>query len=264
MTYFTAGPKEARAWTIHTRRPRRRRPPASSTPTSSAASSAPRPSPMTTSSRSAAKQRRQGGRQAARRRQGIRRPGRRRHALPLQRLDAAAGRRWTACSPVSAAMPPCRSCSPSCSAPPSGRSGNGAGIPAGCAPAPWSPPRPASSPASRSAHGGNNPGAALGAIATGVGFLGAGVILRRGSTVRGLSTAATFWAVAAVGTAAGLREYGLALGLTALVFFAHVVLRPLSAWIERRAPPSSRAALRSRRGRRAGPASAPRLFISTV
>ena len=68
--------------------------------------------------------------------------------------------------------------------------------------------------------------------------IGAGVILRRGSTVRGLSTAATFWAVAAVGTASGLEEYGMALGLTVLVFSAHVALRPLSAWIERRAPPS--------------------------
>lgn len=86
-------------------------------------------------------------------------------------------------------------------------------------------------------HGGGNPGAALGAIATGVGFLGAGVILHRGMTVRGLSTAATFWAVAAVGTAAGLAEFGLALGLTLLVFFAHVLLRRLSAWIEKRAPP---------------------------
>jgi putative Mg2+ transporter-C (MgtC) family protein len=86
-------------------------------------------------------------------------------------------------------------------------------------------------------HGGNNPGAALGAIATGVGFLGAGVILRHGMTVRGLSTAATFWAVAAVGTAAGVREYDMALGLTLLVFFAHGLLRTVSAWIERRAPP---------------------------
>ena len=87
-------------------------------------------------------------------------------------------------------------------------------------------------------HGGSNPGAALGAIATGVGFLGAGVILRRGTTVRGLSTAATFWAVAAVGTATGLQEYAMALGLTVLVFSAHVALRPVSAWIERLAPPA--------------------------
>lgn len=87
-------------------------------------------------------------------------------------------------------------------------------------------------------YGGSNPGAALGAIATGVGFIGAGVILRRGTTVRGLSTAATFWAVAAIGTAAGVEEYGMATGLTVLVLSAHVVLRPLSAWIERKAPPA--------------------------
>ena len=86
-------------------------------------------------------------------------------------------------------------------------------------------------------YGGSNPGAALGAIATGVGFLGAGVILHRGMTVRGLSTAATFWAVAAVGTAAGLYEFGMAIGLTAVVLCAHVVLRPLSAWIDAKAPP---------------------------
>jgi putative Mg2+ transporter-C (MgtC) family protein len=87
------------------------------------------------------------------------------------------------------------------------------------------------------AHGGGNPGAALGAIATGVGFIGAGVILRQGMHIRGLSTAATFWAVAAIGTEAGLHEFGLATALTALVLCVHVLLRPLSAWIGRHAPP---------------------------
>jgi putative Mg2+ transporter-C (MgtC) family protein len=82
-----------------------------------------------------------------------------------------------------------------------------------------------------------NPGPALGAIATGIGFLGAGVILRHGTHVRGLSTAATFWAVAAIGTAAGLHETVLAAALTVVVFFAHVALRSLSTWIERHAPP---------------------------
>lgn len=86
-------------------------------------------------------------------------------------------------------------------------------------------------------YSGTNPGAALGAIATGIGFLGAGVILRHGNQVRGLSTAATFWAVAAIGTAAGVYEYRQAVALTLVVFFAHVALRPLSAWIERKAPP---------------------------
>ena len=86
-------------------------------------------------------------------------------------------------------------------------------------------------------YGGGNPGAALGAIATGVGFLCAGVIMHLGAQVRGLSTAATFWAVAAVGMAAGLAEFGLAVGLTLIVFGAHIGLRSISAWIERVAPP---------------------------
>ncbi len=86
-------------------------------------------------------------------------------------------------------------------------------------------------------YGGSNPGAALGAIATGVGVLGAGVIVHNRTQVRGLSTAATFWAVAAIGTAAGVLEYGLAVALTLVVFFAHVALRWLSTWIERAAPP---------------------------
>ncbi len=86
-------------------------------------------------------------------------------------------------------------------------------------------------------YGGSNPGAAFGAIATGVGFLGAGVILHEGTQVRGLSTAATFWAVAAIGTAAGVQEYVQAVALTVVVLFAHVALRSLSEWIEQKAPP---------------------------
>jgi putative Mg2+ transporter-C (MgtC) family protein len=86
-------------------------------------------------------------------------------------------------------------------------------------------------------YGGTNPGAGLGAIATGIGFLGAGVVLRQGSRVRGLSMAATFWAVAAIGTVTGVSEYARAVALTVVVFFAHIALRPLSAWIERVAPP---------------------------
>ncbi len=86
-------------------------------------------------------------------------------------------------------------------------------------------------------YGGSNPGAALGAIATGIGFLGAGVIMRQGPYVRGLATAATFWAVAAIGIATGVMEYIQAIALTVVVFFAHVALRSLSGWIERVAPP---------------------------
>ena len=90
------------------------------------------------------------------------------------------------------------------------------------------------------AHSGGNPAPAFGAIATGIGFIGAGVILHHGREVRGLSTAATFWAVAAIGMAAGLMEYALAVCLTLIVFFAHVGLRKISTWIERVAPPEDR------------------------
>jgi len=81
------------------------------------------------------------------------------------------------------------------------------------------------------------PGPVLGAIATGVGFLGAGVILHQRYQIRGLSTAATFWSTAAMGTACGVGDYALAGALTVVMFFAHVLLRPLSAWIDAKAPP---------------------------
>ena len=68
-------------------------------------------------------------------------------------------------------------------------------------------------------------------------FIGAGVIMHHNREVLGLSTAATFWAVAAIGTASGLLEYSLALALTAIVFFAHSALRKVSIWIEHVAPP---------------------------
>jgi putative Mg2+ transporter-C (MgtC) family protein len=86
-------------------------------------------------------------------------------------------------------------------------------------------------------YGGGSPAATLGAIASGVGFLGAGVIMRQRAHIRGLSMAATFWSVAAIGAACGPADYPLAVSLTIVVFLAHVGLRPLSAWIERKAPP---------------------------
>jgi hypothetical protein len=56
---------------------------------------------------------------------------------------------------------------------------------------------------SASASNGNNPIAVAAQIVSGIGFLGAGVILREGINVRGLNTAATLWCSAMVGTFAG-------------------------------------------------------------
>lgn len=65
-------------------------------------------------------------------------------------------------------------------------------------------------------------------IVTGVGFLGAGAILRSGLSVQGLTTAASLWVVAALGTAVALGMYfatGVTLGITLLSLVVLRVLR---------------------------------------
>ena len=62
-------------------------------------------------------------------------------------------------------------------------------------------------------------------IVTGIGFLGAGAILKYGTSIRGLTTAASLWATAAIGIAAGTGQWILAIVGTAIVL---VSLWPLS------------------------------------
>ena len=71
-------------------------------------------------------------------------------------------------------------------------------------------------------------------IVTGIGFLGAGVIIRQGFSVRGLTTAATLWVVAAVGLAAGAGYYSAAVITTALVLIALYPLRIIAFRMLRR------------------------------
>lgn len=69
-------------------------------------------------------------------------------------------------------------------------------------------------------------------VVTGIGFLGGGAILREGTTIRGLTTAASLWMTAAIGLAVGLEKWGAALlttvfGLAVLLLvkrFEHDVL----------------------------------------
>jgi putative Mg2+ transporter-C (MgtC) family protein len=56
-------------------------------------------------------------------------------------------------------------------------------------------------------------------IVSGIGFLGAGAIIRQGLTIRGLTTAATLWAVAAIGMAEGAGAYSAGIIATAIVLF---------------------------------------------
>ena len=71
-------------------------------------------------------------------------------------------------------------------------------------------------------------------IVSGVGFLGGGVILREGMTVKGMATAATLWCSAAIGTLSGAGYPGHALIGTLAVLSLHVLFRPLGRWIDAR------------------------------
>jgi putative Mg2+ transporter-C (MgtC) family protein len=62
-------------------------------------------------------------------------------------------------------------------------------------------------------------------VVTGIGFLGAGAIIRYGTSVRGLTTAASLWAVAAVGLLAAQGFYSAALITTAVVIISLYLLR---------------------------------------
>ena len=68
-------------------------------------------------------------------------------------------------------------------------------------------------------------------IAAGVGFIGAGSILKLGSEheVIGLTTASTIWLAAAIGTACGLREFSLAAIAAVLSIVVLIALRPIEA-----------------------------------
>ncbi len=65
-----------------------------------------------------------------------------------------------------------------------------------------------------------DPGRITAQIVTGIGFLGAGTIIHQGSVVRGLTTAASIWTIAAVGVGVGIGGQGLVLAVvTAIIVF---------------------------------------------
>src|SRR5262249_35502026 len=77
--------------------------------------------------------------------------------------------------------------------------------------------------------GSSDPTRLMAAVITGVGFLGAGTILRTSEGfVHGLTTAASVWTVSAIGCAVGVRAYGLATAVTVIAF---LVLRGY-VWLE--------------------------------
>jgi putative Mg2+ transporter-C (MgtC) family protein len=71
-------------------------------------------------------------------------------------------------------------------------------------------------------------------VVTGIGFLGAGVIIKAGTTVIGLNTAATLWATAAIGALCGVWMWREAIVGAGLVLATNGLLYPLAKWIDHR------------------------------
>ena len=72
-----------------------------------------------------------------------------------------------------------------------------------------------------------DPGRIAAQVVTGIGFLGAGTIMRHGSTIKGLTTAASLWTAAALGLAAGFGWYMASAAGAVLVFLALTALKYL-------------------------------------
>ena len=76
-----------------------------------------------------------------------------------------------------------------------------------------------------------DPGRIILAVATGIGFIGAGVIIHRQDRVEGITTAAGLWVTASIGVATGIGLYMLAFIVTLLVIFILIVFGELERFL---------------------------------
>ena len=87
-------------------------------------------------------------------------------------------------------------------------------------------------------HGGStfspDPSHAVQGILTGIGFLGAGVIMREGLSIRGLTTAASIWSSSAIGVLVGVGFYAAAILLTLLSTVCMIWVHKLEQWLPSR------------------------------
>ena len=81
--------------------------------------------------------------------------------------------------------------------------------------------------------GGDATGRVASYIISGIGFLGAGVIMKQGTSVSGLNTAATIWCSAAVGALCGTGAYAQACVVAVFILIAHLLLRPIGLQLSR-------------------------------
>jgi putative Mg2+ transporter-C (MgtC) family protein len=81
---------------------------------------------------------------------------------------------------------------------------------------------------------GGDPGRVTAQIVSGIGFLGAGTIIKTGFSVKGLTTAATMWVSAAIGIAFGIGEYFLGILATILSIVIITLLRQIETFISKK------------------------------
>jgi putative Mg2+ transporter-C (MgtC) family protein len=82
----------------------------------------------------------------------------------------------------------------------------------------------------------DNSGAVAGNIITGIGFLGAGNIIKSGEHIKGLTTAAAIWAVASIGMMSGLGYWSYAIVAAAAILGINLALTPLDRVLKRFLP----------------------------
>src|SRR5947199_678153 len=83
----------------------------------------------------------------------------------------------------------------------------------------------------------HNPAQLAAAVVSGIGFIGAGVIIHRGANVQGVTTAATLWASSSMGVATGLGYYIVAALTFAGIIIVQFGLRWAVSAVERRVAP---------------------------
>jgi len=81
--------------------------------------------------------------------------------------------------------------------------------------------------------GGDATGRIASYVVSGIGFLGAGVIMKDGLNVQGLNTAATIWCSAAVGTLSGMGLFPQATMVAVTIMLTHIILRPIGIKLNR-------------------------------
>jgi putative Mg2+ transporter-C (MgtC) family protein len=80
---------------------------------------------------------------------------------------------------------------------------------------------------------GVDPGRVAAQVVTGIGFLGAGAIIKEQASVRGLTTAACLWVAAAVGVACGVGLFSLSILVTIIALASLIVLKKIEGWLSK-------------------------------